>query len=1374
MATAVSALSIIRAVSRQLFWLVTLLLILLAVYVSLGQQLIPLVQNYRSDIESRLSQSLGMPVQLAGVRGAWNQLNPVLYLQQVQLMAAVGTESSAPQAAVEIDNIEVELDALASLLGWRLILQTVNINGLAFEFMEQSGGGWQLAGVNTGTASDLTADQVFEIASRFGNLELNETRLNFHFLNGQVQTLNDGRVRFQSRGIQHFLHLDAWWGDALQPLSVSAELQGNELRRLSGNLHLRLPANDYSAIVVGQGGANFNVRNLTGEAELWFSLEIGSLASLQGNIDFPLLGILRTANDSADVSADTRQEEFVQIENLQGKIALQRNSADTSAGWDVVLRDIGFNWQEAQWPEGDMLMKYRENSSIVWQAEELNVGLLHAIIDFAEVMPEPTGNTLQALGLRGHLRNLELIANLAAQENSTIPALTSLHVAANLQEMSMNEYQGAPAIWGVNGYGELNLDDSTDKFSGFLEVSSNDLMLHLPGLFQDPWSYQSVNGRVDYSLDLSQGMHLRLVSGVIHAESEIIKGRAQFAVNVDRKPETPTIATLELLVGALQADVAYKKAYLPMSDRAPASIQSVMNWVDSAVLAGDGSNSGLIYRGSTLRGSAPAEKTLQMFLRVEEGQFAFDPAWPTLDRLSGLVQIDDGVVDVAVANGESLGIRFNATTAAVRRNANGQGSWVTVQGSGNGTAAQGLQYLQHTPVTQGFAGYLSDWEAVGDVDMKLALNIPLFMPNTVPEVNIQLELQDNSLFIPELELQFGDISGRLTYQQDIGLQSEGLNATLFGDKAAVKLRSDGRIAEAPATVVELAGRAEIAELTHWPLNTALSNALLNKAQGTLVYDARFEIPQQSSPNAEQVLSRFSLRSDMQSVNLDFPAPLQKLRGVNLPMTLDIDFLADGARVRSTINNILNADLQLQDGGSVERGLILLGARDESLPVRRFNTNAPGIEMLGELGRIDYGQWSDFFGSVAASGATGGATLSRFVSLGDVQIEELLILGQSIEDLSVQLSSTADSLLLELNSELVAGELGIPHDGSDYMDVHFTHLHLPGDDEDTAPEIETDEPLREDPFVNVDPRTFPRLRVAIDDMRLGEADYGQWRLLLDPISTGVRASDLLINSRGLQLGAEGQEAVFDWHFDGQKHESHLLGQVAAANLGEVLIAFGFAPYLESSEAIFDTDVRWIGSPGFFAASALQGNVDLRIREGRFLQGGAGTGSSALKLISILNFDALVRRLRFSDDLVRSGLAYEEINGSLAFADGTVSIVDRLQIIGPSSLFQFRGSLDLHEETVDGSMYITLPVSDNIPWLSGLAALNNLINWQVAVGVFIFDRLFSQQMEDLTSAQYLLQGPWDTVEPTLNQVFTSGANAGVPTPVSEAAAPLPQSQ
>jgi len=100
------------------------------------------------------------------------------------------------------------------------------------------------------------------------------------------------------------------------------------------------------------------------------------------------------------------------------------------------------------------------------------------------------------------------------------------------------------------------------------------------------------------------------------------------------------------------------------------------------------------------------------------------------------------------------------------------------------------------------------------------------------------------------------------------------------------------------------------------------------------------------------------------------------------------------------------------------------------------------------------------------------------------------------------------------------------------------------------------------------------------------------------------------------------------------------------------------------------------------------------------------------------------------------------------DGQVQIEDRLVISGPSSLYQITGELDLKDETIMGEMFVTLPLSDNIPWLGLLTA-----NLPLAVGAYLFDQIFGNQVDSLTSAVYTLNGPWEGLEPEFKQAFGS---------------------
>jgi len=60
--------------SRQLFWVAAFGLILAALYVSLGRQLVPLVAEYRTELQERVGTALDMPVTLGRLEGRWEGL----------------------------------------------------------------------------------------------------------------------------------------------------------------------------------------------------------------------------------------------------------------------------------------------------------------------------------------------------------------------------------------------------------------------------------------------------------------------------------------------------------------------------------------------------------------------------------------------------------------------------------------------------------------------------------------------------------------------------------------------------------------------------------------------------------------------------------------------------------------------------------------------------------------------------------------------------------------------------------------------------------------------------------------------------------------------------------------------------------------------------------------------------------------------------------------------------------------------------------------------------------------------------------------------------------------------------------------------------
>lgn len=1359
-----------RAIGRTMLRLsfVTLLsfLVVTALYVSLGRQFVPMVSNYAEQIEQRLSTALSANVTLGDISGEWERFSPRFIIQDLALR-----DHDEDEASLRLQRVVLSPDIPASLLQRRMVLGVTRIEGLQLTFEEHAAGEWSLVGLSGADAAAVSAAQVFEWLKSLALLELEQTRLQMQPLLGDEIVLEEASLQFQSMGSRHVAMLRAESTALEQPVVFYAEMYGDQLSELSGQVYLSAPSTDYAPLLRAVQFSDIAVPELTVQGEFWVNIEAGQLKSLTAR-----------GSGSAQLQRQLASEDLSAVPVLSiSQFSLDWLEIDSAAegeGWSIAAEGLGFSLPEGTWPAAGFELTYQPDQSLRIHADVIELGLLAGMV--SALMPDgPLQTEIEAFNPRGQINDALFTVNIADG------APDYLALVANLRNANISAHRGSPSIWGVNAYTELSFDVENGFGKGYIEVDSSNMMMHLPSLFNDVWSYDYVNGRVGFQVDTSSDLTLRLASSIIDLRSDIINGRAQFSTDI-QTGENRSI-NLELMVGVMDADISQKSLYLPTAPQAPASAQGVLSWIDDAVLAGSGAGSGLIFRGRVQRGATVPERTLQMFYNVVDGTFRFDPQWPVLEALEGYAVINNAEVDVAASAGRSLGINFSSSVASVRTNPEG-GRWLTVSGSGRGSAQHGLQYLQQSPVTQGLGQNLASWEVDGDTDFGLELSIPLSIPGAQPDIRLELGFENNNLLIPEYALQANDLRGGLVYTAVEGLRSHDMKAQVLGHIAEIDIRSDGMRAVPEGSKVTVTGDMPFDELLTWSGLPQFAALLLTQTEGSTQYTAELNLPAYGQYSNDQPLSAsnraapiLTIRSDMGGVALNYPAPFNKMSDETSALDIQLEFLPSATAMSMQLAEKLQMNLRFDDAG-VQSGLVYLGPSADGLRVRRLNATAPGIEVVGQIAELDYNAWSEVISRVFVSSSEtepfSTQSLTGIQGSIEVQLGRLNVFDETFEQLDVRLGKNQDLWTLTVAGDAVAGSLAFPAEQGQPLMVDLDHLHLSRSisqdpeqtleeamaGEDTHVEVILDlqelPPVeymmpRSDPLAGLDPRNFPDMVLSLQELTLAGSEFGRWAFNLTSDSTGAHFTDLQVESRGLKIGSAEEPGEFRWIYDGDIHRSVLNSGVFTSDLGPVFSAYGYAPSIQSASARFDTRLHWDGSPAYFSALGLNGDIDLRVNNGRFQQR-AGVANSALRLISIVNFDAVIRRLRFSDDLARAGLAYDEITGRVSLADGIITIVDRLQIAGPSSLFQIAGELDLAEETINADLYITLPVSDNIPWLGGLAVLNNLINWQLAIGVFLFDRIFGDQVDSLTSAHYTLQGPWEGLEPRLYQVFSGGGS------------------
>ncbi len=1367
---------LLKKIYQQLVLLVVVALVLAAAYVSIGRQFMPAIAGYQDFLEQQLLSSTGLTVDIESLSGEFQDFNPVISINGLSLLVGEETGNALQASPVHFNRATIVVDVLQSIWQRRWVLGEFTVEQLELSVVQDEDGRWQLGNMAATGEQTIDAAELYQALQRVSRLDLRDVVINVENRLGEAFRFSNGVATIQNSGDSHFLHVDTTHDASGQILQFSFEASGDDINSLDARMHLAIPVANYSHVLRSVSIADVSIPEFIGGGSFWLQWRSGQIQQSVASLD--VQGVRITTPQNGELS----------LEAIRGNARLRRQPADTESdsaesAWSLSLSEVTMTMDDSFWRPFSLHANYLPGQSLELRANNLNLALLSDAALASGALDDGARSQLLGYSPGGTLRNLDLFMPLAEGGN------TPLTVRGNLDNVELGSVRGSPNMWGLDGYFEARFDQSARLLTGSAAVESDNFSINIPNVFTQVWDYDYVNGALGFAVDLNNGQKVTLTSGVIVAESDAVDGHVQFSSVINQPAVGEREALLDLVVGASRIDASQKSLYLPDGPGIASNLRNSMEYLDSAIIAGDIFDSSVVFRGNTVPGSGPATKSFQGFFQVENGAMEFNAQWPQLADLSATVLISDNAIDIEATGANSLALALNDASGRIRRNERDE-NWLIVSGTAEGETAAGLTYLQEAPLDEKLKQAFADWQADGDFTAAIDVLIPLSLPGTQPDIRLDMALQDNALRINNLDLEMADVDGGIIFDTRTGLEETQLSADFFGDTVAIQLSSEFQEEELTTLFVDVQGNTTPEQLIAWPRQSEFVQRLLERASGAFDYQARLSLDQ---TGLEDAGTKLDIATDFIGTTLALPEPFAKASEEAKALQLGIGFREGSQTISGVLGERLIFQLDLL-GDSVQDGLVLVG-EDSSQFDQLAENETEGLAIIGNVDEFELEQWTEFVSElgVAADGSESGSV--ETIAFVDVMASTFNLYGQAIPAVAMRIEPNTElqGWWAQLRGDSLQGEVVIPFDTDNHLLIDLDHLRLPGDEKESealpvslladgvpeAPAAESvieEEVPRVDPLVDIDPRELPPMRFSTNEFSIGERAFGSWQFTLNPTATGADFDDLVFDFRGLRLGmdevggdVEALPAHFSWYYDGVEHRSDLSGVLTAGDLGEVLLANGVAASLISNNAVFVSDVSWPGTPAFFSGDNLSGRLGMVIENGRFLQDSNAGG--ALKLVSIINFSAIMRRLRFSDDLLRRGLAFDEITGELLLDDGEVAIQDRLVISGPSSLYQITGGLDLEAETIAGEMYVTLPVSDNIPWLGLLTA-----NLPLAVGAYLFDQIFGDQVDSLTSAVYTLQGPWDGLQPEFKQAFGSpesaanaareaaaqGAGAAPPTP------------
>jgi len=882
--------------SRQLIWIGAAGLVLAALYVSLGRQLVPLVAEYRLEVQEKARQMLDMPVTLGRLEGRWDGFAPRLLAHDVLLGEGDG--------AMRLDRLAIVPDLANSLWARELRLSMLEFEGVHLALAEDADGKWRVDGLPERDEQPFDPQKLLTALQKIGGLALLDSQITLEPLGESPLTLTYTDLGLRVDGER--LRLD---GRTVLPdgqplaLRLQARVQPQRWREAEAEIYLSLPQSDWAAWLPRRLTGDWRLLQLQAGGEAWASWRAQRLNRAVLRLNVPQLNVAHAERSP------------LQLDDLTLDAYLDHREQ----GYRLLFDGLAFNLGGDRWGDARIVLE-QDQAQQRWrlQADRLGIAPLARLVRELAPLPEVASETLAALEPHGTLRNLQL------DYHRELDSAQRLRFAANLDAVGFGAHNWIPAV------GNLSGSIQGDLAGGELRLDSENFSLHLAQLFPAPWDYRQGGGRLTWRLDEQA---FTLAAPYLRLEGEEGRIAGDFLIRLLRDPAAEDY--MDLRVGISQGDARYTEKYLPT--RSAALSPALATWLEEAIRGGAIEQGYFQYQGALNKGAADSARSLSLYFKVRDAELAFQPGWPALREGSGEVLIEDSGVRVRLAEGRILDSRVHDVTADIPHADKGQVPRLALKGKVTSSLVDGLKLLQEAPIGTGelFAG----WQGDGPLEGALDLLIPL--GEGTPRIAVDLATRDATLQIDEPELGFEQLAGSFRYDTQAGLSAQDIRARVLGRTVRGKAVATGSPGK-PATRIEAQGSVALARLFEW---LGMTQPL--PASGELPYQLRLSLASGDS--------QLQVDSSLQGLRIELPAPFGKAAGERRDTSLRMTLQGAQRRYGVKHGDLAALAFAAPAGNWADgRGELRLGPGAANLPTRA------GLRVRGALAELDWNAWQAVF------------------------------------------------------------------------------------------------------------------------------------------------------------------------------------------------------------------------------------------------------------------------------------------------------------------------------------------------------------------------------------------------------------------------------
>ena len=999
-----------------------------------------------------------------------------------------------------------------------------------------------------------------------------------------------------------------------------------------------------------------------------------------------LAATISGANLALDIGADKP----LQVDRLATDLLLERSDR----GWFALLQNSQLTTGAAHFELPRLQLQQIGATARIGFAD-LDVEPLIDWLSQINLLPERAVSVLETLAPSGVVDAAEV------RITNTADWMTNWTVSAEVRNATTQVYLGVPGLKGIDAYIEAA------NTGAQAWIDSDGFVLELPKVYREPLIFERVTGRLSarWQTDV-----LYLEQGLLNAQRAAHDATVQFGMQIPLRRDSGHRLTMDLAVAASDADIAIRNDYIPYIIS-----PKLFGWLDTALPVGHIDDVAFLWRGA-LSDFSSADQTMQIAAQVSHTTLKFQPDWLPLQEVSATLVVDDGRVSGFSQSARLSSAFVEHTSVEVAASRGLSPLRVVARASDN--VPDGLAVLAASPLGPRVDTLLTDLSSTGRAEVDLDLALDLNDVGNSLEIDVGIALNAASLHSKILNLDVTDISGGLDFTSRQGFVGRELTANFYDQPLAIDIGPGANdLLVAPLFAGRFAAQVSGESALAWA-----GLALAPPITGSTEVVAEIAVGD---------TAQLRVSSTLAGMQIDLPTPIGKAATQTAPITIAFDIDAD-----APIDVFWQGRLTAR--GYRRTGQLVGGVLDVTPRSSPFNLSEPsnteGFYLTGYIPSLDVDQWLEALSNHDLYGNT--ENRSTALTIEALAFDRVRFGGADIGAINVDLKPFDGWDMLGLNADWLDAELTLLH-GDGGADLIINTLDL-----DRLPKLGATGGSPEPPVLS------NSLNVVIANLRHGDASIGAASFLLSSEAGELRVQDIRGQLAQLEF-LEGSELIWRAR-EGGPAETHLTLNGRYDDFGDTLEALSLARSIDTRSGTASANLHWAGSPSDVAITQLQGNIDLKMKNGAFLPVPAGA-TGALRILSLLNLADLLGRANITQ-LFDAGVTFDRAQGDFLFDRGQLTIPS-FKIDGSGGKFEFVSTIDLIAEQIDGDLVVTLPLVKNIPWVAALAG-----GLPVAAGAFLISKVFEDQFKTLTSAVYSVNG--DLAQPVVKfeRVFDASSQKG----------------